>query len=388
MKLIEVNSAERIKEFHQLPKMIYKNDPHWIPYIKQDIEKLFDPKKNKLFAEGADAIRWILSDDQGKHIGRVAAFINPKTATISALKTGGMGFFECIDDQNAANFMFDACLNWLKERGMEAMDGPINFGDRSEFWGCQITNFNEPAIYPMNYNLEYYKNLFENYGFQNYFFQYNFWRDIHVPAQPIFHRKYNQLKNDPDFEIMDIRGKNLDVVAEDFRTVYNGAWGGHAHFKPISKEAARKIFQSMKPAIDPEIVIFVFYKGEPVAFYLNLPELNQIFRHVNGDLNLIGKIKFMYYKWRKKVTRMTGMAFGVVTEWQGKGLEAALVVFGEKTIPARGVYKDTVITWVGDFNPKMLKMISNLGTTEWRTLITYRYQFDRTLPFERAAVTD
>ena len=388
MQLIEVNSSQTIKAFHQVPFKLYQNDPHWIPYIKQDIEKLFNNDKNKLFKEGAEAIRWILADKDGNHVGRVAAFINPKTVNSGSLKTGGLGFFECINDQDAANFIFESCRKWLKDRGMDAMDGPINFGDRSEFWGCQVTNFDEPAIYPMNYNLPYYKDLFEGYGFQNYFNQYNYWRDVNVPAQPIFHRKYNQLKNDPDYEIMDIKGKDFNQVADDFRTVYNGAWGGHAHFKPMSEDAARKIFKAMKPAIDPEIVIFVFYKGQPIAFYLNLPELNQIFRHVKGDMNLIGKIKFMYHKWRKTVNRMTGMAFGVVKEWQGKGIEAALIVYGEMNIPKRGIYKDTVLTWVGDFNPKMLKMISNLGTTEWRTLITYRYQFDRSLPFERAPITD
>ena len=116
--------------------------------------------------------------------------------------------------------------------------------------------------------------------------------------------------------------------------------------------------------------------------------MNQIFKHVNGNLNAIGKIKFLYHKWRRTTTRLVGAVFGVVREWHGKGVEAALVVEGEISINQRGNYKDFVITWIGDFNPKMIKVAENLDTQLWRTLQTYRYQFDRSLPFERCPVVE
>ncbi len=388
MYLSEVTTPAHIQRFHAVPKGIYANDPHWVPYLRQDIEKLFDKEKNKLFREGAEAIRWILYDAQDKPIGRIAAFINPKTLDTSNFRTGGIGFFECIDDQTAANFLFDAAKKWLEERKLEAMDGPINFGDRNQFWGCQVTNWDEPPIYPMNYNPPYYAALFENYGFGIYFRQYMYWRSVEIPAQPIFHRKYNVLKDDPDFDLRNMRGMKLSEVAENFKEVYNAAWGGHSHFKDMSSSAAQKIFKAMKAAIDPDLIIFAFYKGQPIGFYISLPELNQIFKHVNGNLNLIGKLKFLYHKLRKTPNRMTGIIFGVSRAWHGRGVEAAMIVFGEKTIIPKGIYKDTVITWVGDFNPKMMKVAQNLDTTEWRKLHTYRYQFDRSKPFERAPIVE
>jgi hypothetical protein len=388
MQIIEINTKQLIVDFHQLPFEFYKNDPYWIPYLKQDVEKVFDPNFNKLYKEGGVSIRWLFKDGNGKYVGRVAAFINPKTVDTTNFKTGGIGFFESINDQATANFIFDTCKKWLSEKGIEAMDGPINFGDRNQFWGCQIDSFTEPPIYQMNYNPAYYQTLFENYGFQTYFNQYMYWRSTSDPAQPIFHRKYNQISQDPDFKICNIQRMSIEKVAKDFSTVYNGAWGGHSHFKPIPYETSLKIMKSMWPAVDPEIVIFMYYKEQPVAFYLNLPELNQIFKHVHGDLNWLGKLKFVYHKWRKTTNRMTGIIFGVIQEWHGKGLEAALIVYSEKTIGKNQVYKDTVINWVGDFNPKMLKVIQNLGTTLWRSLITYRYQFDQSKPFERAPMVE
>jgi len=388
MQLIEVKDASHVSRFHHVPRSIYRNDSNWIPHLQQDIEKVFDRNRNKLFREGGDAIRWLLTDANGNDIGRVAAFINPRTLNSKGMKAGGMGFFECIDDDKAAGMLMDACRDWLKSRGMEAMDGPINFGDRNQYWGCQITNWDEPPIYPMNYNPPYYQRLFENYGFGVYFEQYMYWRSVKEKAQPIFHRKYQQLKSDPQFRVTTIRGRKLDDVAEDFRTVYNAAWGGHSHFKEMSSEAARKVFKALGPAIDPDIVFFAYHGSQPVGFYISIPELNQIFRYVNGNLDAMGKLKFLWHKWRKTANRMTGIVFGVVKEWQGKGVEAAMIVYAEESILPAGIYNDTVLTWIGDFNPKMIKVAQNLGTTLWRTLYTYRYQFDRSLPFERAPVVD
>lgn len=387
MLLQEVNNRESIRLFHEVPFRLYGDDPKWIPALKQDVEKLFDTEKNKLFKEGGKSIRWLLLDDKGQLLGRLAAFVNPRALIAGQMQAGGIGFFDCIDDFGAATMLLDAGRDWLKQQGMEAMDGPVNFGDRQQFWGCQVSNWDESPIYPMNYNPPYAHKLFERYGFGIYFRQFVFHRRVDIPAQPVFYRKVAQLQ-DSGLVVKDIRGVSLEKVAEDFRKVYNGGWGGHAHFKELSSEAAQKIMKAMKPAIDPEIIIFVYDKEEPVAFYVNLPELNEIFCHVNGDMNLMGKLKFLYHKMRKTPRRMTGIVFGVVREWQGKGLEALMIVYGEQTIAKRGQYKDTVLSWIGDFNPKMLRVAENLGATVWREFHTYRYQFDRNRPFERAPITE
>ncbi len=384
MKLVEVNTKQAVDQFHALPFEIYKDDSQWVAHLRQDVEKVFDPKKNKIFAEGGEAIRWLLYDDSGACIGRVAAFVNPRVLGTSPLKAGGMGFFECIHDNAAAFLLFDTCAKWLKGKGMEAMDGPINFGDRNQYWGCQVTNWDEPPLYLMNHSRPYYRSFFEAYGFGTYFEQYVYWRDIAEKPQPIFYRKYQQYCNDPDIRISNVKGMKTEEIAAHFREVYNSAWGGHSHFKPMTSEAALKIMKAMKPVIDPRIIVFVYYKEKPIAFFVNLPELNQIFCHVNGNLNLLGKLKFLYYKNKQVVNRMTGIVFGVVKEWQGKGIEAAMIVWTSEKLIAHTSYRDTVLSWIGDFNPKMIKVATNLGATLWRTFITYRYQFDRTIPLERA----
>ncbi len=382
MKIVPVSDKSTTTRWMRLPWRIYKEDKNWIPHLKQDVEKVFDPGKNKLLKDGK-AMRWILLSADGTCIGRIAAFINPKTAYTEKQPTGGMGFFECINDQAAADLLLDTARDWLKEHGMEAMDGPINLGDRNMFWGLLIKDHTSPPIYGTNYNPPYYKELLEHYGFRIYFNQLFFLRSAEVPVQPIFHRKYNQLVNDPAFRMHDARGLSMERIAEDFRTVYNAAWVDHDNHKPMEAAAALKLVKAMKPVMDPRLVIFIRHHERPVAMYISLPELNEIFKHVNGDLNWWGKLKFLWYKHTGAVKTMTGIVFGVAKEYQGKGIEGALIVFGEEHIVNKKLYRDTVLMWIGDFNPRMVKVCESLGAVNYRTLATYRYLFDRNKPFER-----
>lgn len=387
MTIKPVTDARTLQDWMRLPWTIYRNDANWIPHLKQDVEKVFDPARNKLLKEGA-VQRWVLYDASEQAIGRIAAFINPKTAYTEKQPTGGCGFFECINDQRAADLLFDAARDWLMEKGMEAMDGPINLGDRNMFWGLLIENFEDPPLYGTNYNPAYYKPLFERYGFQIWFNQFFFKRSARVPAQPIFHRKYESLKRDPDITIHDARGRTVEQIANDFCTIYNDAWVDHENHRPMEMATAMKVVKAMKPVMDPRLLIFVRHKDRPIAMYISLPELNEIFRHVNGDLNWLGKLKFLWHKWRGTVKNMTGIVFGVAKAFQGKGIEGAMIVYAEKNIVDKGLYEDTVLTWIGDFNPRMIRVCENLDAVNYRTLATYRYLFDRSLPFERHPIIE
>jgi hypothetical protein len=388
MRITEVNDARTLRDWSRLPWRIYAHDRNWVPHLVQDVEKVFDPKKNKLLQEGR-ITRWVLYTGDGTAIGRIAAFVNPKTALSDRQQpTGGCGFFECIDDQAAADLLFNTARDWLKSQGMEAMDGPVNLGERNMFWGLLIENFTDPPIYGTNYNPTYYVKLFETYGFRVYFKQLFYRMSAIKGVPPIFHRKYEQLKADPDLVIRDVRGLSVERIAEDFRTVLNAAWVDHENFKPMTAETALKAIKAMKPVMDPRIIVFVHHKQRPIAFFVNLPELNEIFRHVNGDLDLWGKLRFLWHKWRGTAKTMTGIVFGVVKEWQGKGVEGAMIVHMSNWLQRTNRYTDTVLTWIGDFNPPMLKVCENLGATNYRTLATYRYLFDRTKPFERLPVIE
>ena len=384
MKITEVTDSALEKSWLDFAHQVYANDSNYIPHLKQDIQKIFDPKQNKLFRQGK-AKRWFIEKD-GKVCGRIAAFVNGKYSKGMEQPTGGLGFYESFNDQNVANQLFDHAIAWLKSEGMEAVDGPINFGEKDRFWGLLVDNFTDINSYAMNYNPPYYQALFENYGFQKYFEQYIYWRDLHVPAQDVFVEKSERISRSGEYNIRNVQGISWDQLAEDFRTVYNNAWGGHHGFQPMPEIQSKKIIQALKPVIDRDIIVFVEHKGKPIAFYVNIPELNQIFRHVNGNLNWWGKLKFLYYRWRGVSDIMVGLVFGVDRNYHGKGIEGAMIKWTEENIVSMNRYQTTTLTWIGDFNPKMVKIAENLGADLYRTLYTYRFLFDRDKPFKRAPI--
>lgn len=375
----EVRSGADKRAFLQVAVDLYRNDANWIRPLDKDIEEVFDPEKNKFFKRG-EAVRWILKDDGGKAVGRIAAFVNKQYKQDQP--TGGIGFFECSDNQEHANIMFDHCKQWLTERGMEAMDGPINFGERDKWWGLLTEGFYEP-LYGMNYNPPYYQRLFEQYGFETYYNQMCYALDVNSTLQNKFYSRYEAIAANPDFEARRVEKKHLNKYAKDFTEVYNKAWAGHGGGKSLEERTVQKMFQTMKPVLDENIIWFVYHKEQPVAMWVNIPDLNQYFKHLNGKFGLVQKLRFLLLKRFDKSPRFVGLIFGVVPEFQGKGVDAYMIVSGARVIQPMGIYKAYEMQWIGDFNPKMINIAESLGTTRSRMLKTYRYLFDRTKEFKR-----
>jgi len=384
MKLIEVNDDWSKKEFLRLPIRLYKNEKYWIRPLDKDVNSVFEPGKNKYFRNGS-LNRWILQNENGKTIGRVAAFINKKMAKKEEQPTGGMGFFDCINDQQAAHLLFDQCKEWLEKKGMEAMDGPINFGDRDRWWGLLVKGFDREPNYCMPYNFPYYQQLFESYGFQLYFQQFTFGRKVVAPFSEKLAEKAERIARNPDYTFDHIRLKKLDSYTNDFRDVYNKAWADHKGVPQMTSLQAKNMIKQLKPIMDEKIIWFGYYRNDPVAFFIILPEVNQIFKHVNGKLDLIGKMKFVYHRWRKTCNKMYGIIFGIVPEHQGKGLEGALIsAVGQMVQHDYLRYEDFEMNWIGDFNPRMIHLVEQVGAEKVKIHITYRKLFDETKPFKRA----
>ncbi len=266
---------------------------------------------------------------------------------------------------------------------MEAVDGPINFGEKEAYWGLLVENFKDMSSFRMNYNLPYYGKFFEDYGFRTYYEQWCYKRDLSVPAQEVFVKKSNALMSEPGFLIANARGRSLEQIAFDFVTVYNSAWGGHSGFKTMQIQQARNAVKAMKQVMDQDIMVFVYHNDKPIAFYINLPEVNEFMQHVHGNLNWWGILKFLYYKNFGKRKIMVGLVFGVDRDYHGKGVEGAMIKWAEENIVTLNRYQETILTWIGDFNPKMIKVAENLGAEVYRKLITYRKLFDESKEFVR-----
>jgi hypothetical protein len=382
MHLVAVASRADERKFIEFPVLLYRNHRTWIRPLDSDIKAVFDPEANKAFEHG-DCRRWLL-EDNGRTIGRIAAFANRHTrgngkGTLSA----GIGFFECIDDQRAANLLFDAAREWLSSRGATYMDGPINFGRRDKWWGLLTKGFDLEPNYQCNYNFPYYKGLFETYGFQTYYEQFTFLKQIQEPLSRRLEYKAELVSANPAYTFEHLKISELDRFTADIIEVYNKAWVKHEGVQRLSMEQGKAIIERLKPVMDEKIIWVAYHSGDPVAIFVCIPEVNELLKHVDGKLNLTGKLKFF---WKKKTSRnrkILGMVFGVVPEHQGKGVDGAIIHQMKKELSTSMKYESIEMNGIGDFNPKMIMVVRQVGGAVCKVHTTYRYLFDRNQPFER-----
>jgi hypothetical protein len=372
MNLVLVENKHTTRQFLDVARQLYKNDPHWVCPLDAEIEAVFDPSINVFFTHG-EAARWILLKD-GRLIGRVAAFINRNKAYKGEYPVGGMGFFECIDDKDAANTLFNTCQNWLTERGMQGMDGPINFGENDNFWGLLVEGFTTPA-YGMHYNPIYYKKLFEDYGFAVYFEQRTKHLDFRNSFPDRFWKVADWVRQKPGFVYKHLRKNQIAKFVDDFKLIYDEAWKYHDGFTPISKDDLLHTFNKSKAIIDEELIWFAYHEDTPIGFVVVFPDINQLIKPFNGKMNLLNKLRFLYKLRTHQFNRARMVIMGVVPKYQRYGIESAIFWHLNEALKIRTWIKEVELSWVGDFNPKMQSLQDSVGAVDAKKHITYRCKF-------------
>lgn len=386
MRLIEVTDKKTRKMFHKVPHLIYKNDKNWAAPLEPMVENIFDPNKNKTFRYGK-AIRWVLVDEKDNLLGRIAAFVNYNLSKTYEQPTGGCGFFECIDDQDAANMLFEAAVRWNKEQGMEAMDGPINFGENYVNWGLLVDGF-MPQGYGMPYNPKYYEKLFRGFGFEIYFEQYSYHLDYTVPFPERFWKIAGWVAKKPQYKFKHFDFKQTEKFVKDFCTVYDAAWSFHEHYKPIDPDDIYDFINDSKAILDPEMIWFAYHDERPIAMFGMIPDLNQILLKLNGKLNWWNMLKFFYYKKTRVMNRTRIFIMGVDPKYQRSGIESGIFWHQEQVMKKKSHrhYREVELSWAGDFNPKIISIYEATGAKKAKTHYTMRYMFDRSKKVTKAPV--
>jgi hypothetical protein len=385
MKIIQVEGKSAINEFHQLPDKIFKNDLNYTPCPRPMVENIFQPQKNAKFKEG-DARRWIVKKD-GRCIGRIAAFFDAGYSVSYDQPTGCFGFFECMDDQKAATLLFDTAKNWLTENEMEAMDGPVNFGENFFNWGLLIGGFH-PQTFGMQYHPPYYRKLFESYGFKIFYEQYRYSMDITNPDLPDrFWKIAARIAKKPGYNYEHFTFKNQNKYIHDFIEIHRQAWASHSNYKPANFDQLKEMIRQARFLLEEEFIWFAYYKGDPIAFFMMIPDLNQIIRKLkSGKMNFLNLLKLLYFKKNKTITRCRVIVLGVIPQFQRRGVESAMFHHLKNVMLQKPWFNDLEMSWVGDFNPKMNALFKSFGAKHSGTHATMRFLFDRKKEFKRAPI--
>jgi len=373
MTITEVTNTKLEKAFIKVHHILYKDDPNWVCPLESDIISVFDPTQN-LYYTGGSAKRWVMYDEQNNLVGRVAAFYNEKYFQQFGKKIGGIGFFECINNQQSANELFDTCKNWLIQHGIEGMDGPINFGEKDRFWGLMVSGFKNPS-YLENYNPPYYRQLFENYGFV---------KNVEQSTSEITSDTFNlerfskiaqRVLTNPLYKFEHYRQKDTKKFAADFLEIYNQAWSHRVDFTSMTLDRVQTVLKSIKPILVEDLTWFAYANNEPAGFFINTIDVNQIFKHMKGKMDLWGKIKFLWYKNFGNINRSRGIVFGVIPKYQNLGLETGMIMKVYDNIHHHPNMKSSELAWIGDFNPKMHSLFDALGAKTTKVHHTFRIAF-------------
>lgn len=379
---ITVNDKKSHRLFCDVARMIYTDDPNWVCPLDIEIGQVFNPKQNTYFSHG-EAIRWVLKNDKGELLGRIAAFINRNKSHSFEQPTGGIGFFESVNNTAVAHQLFHQAQMWLSERGMEAMDGPINFGENDRHWGLLVENYSQPMI-GTNYHPPYYRSLFESYGFFPYFEQRSQVTTLDKIPERI-HAIANRVVQRNNVEFRTAERSSLFQYGLDFMAIYNEAWQEHPNFTPLEVAQVEQLVKELKFVLIPKMASFAYVDNEPAGFIIALPDLNQIIKPFKGKPSMWQLLQFLWrkrndYAWYRKqgiLTQGRAVIIGVRPKYRKMGLESAMVTVPMRPVMEMGINRFE-IGWVGDFNPIMRSVQEAFAVEDVPKIhYTYRYLFNR-----------
>ena len=362
----EVSSKSDLNRFIKFPWSIYKGDPNWVPPLIVDMKTKLNPKKNPYF-EHSQA-RYYLAEDNGKIAGRIAATVNRNHNKYHEENIGFFGFFECIDNQAAANALFEQAANYLREQKAEAMRGPANMTSNDD-WGLLIDPFDSSPQVMMTYNPEFYIGLIENYGFRKTMDLYAYWEAPHEVTERSM-KVAEKLKKRLKINFRKVNMKIFWEEVEKIHEIYNSAWIKNWGFVPMTKHEFLHIAKDMKMILDPDFVYIAEDGDKPVGFCLTLPDVNQAIKKVNGRLFPFGIFKLL--SGMKKITRVRVLTMGVIPEYQKRGIDS--VFYYDSVMTARSKNLDGgEFSWILENNDMMNAAAKNLGAKVYKTYRLYDY---------------
>jgi GNAT superfamily N-acetyltransferase len=170
---------------------------------------------------------------------------------------------------------------------------------------------------------------------------------------------------------------DIPKYSRDFKEVYNDAWKDFEHFTAVTDATIEETIRKIKPVMDPNLIWFAYTnENEPVAFIMILPDTNELIKGLNGKLDLLGKLRFLWNKMTVKHTRMRAVIMGTKELYRNQGLESALFMKLQEYAHSLGHYRELELSWVGDFNAKMIAVHHAIGATFSKKHATYFITFN------------
>jgi hypothetical protein len=368
-RIIPVSSKQDMEDFIQFPFSIYKGDPYWVPPVIPHLRAFLDPKTGPFYEVGE--VQLYLAKDGDTVVGRISAHLNFAYEKHHDKDTGFFGFFECIDDQDTADALFQTAADWVKARGKTKLHGPLSFGIYDEVGLC-IQGYGERPVMFHTYNPPYYEKLVENWGFKKAFDWFGYIIDkLPMPLEELVKRR-DDIMNAAGLTIT--QGKTSEFIkrAPEVLEMFNTLWDKNWGHVPLTERQFNDIFVQLKPVLRPELVSFVEENGEILAFSVVAPDINHTLHKTGGKLNWLGMLRLLYDCRIAPLKAARAIIIGVKKSHQWRKLHYALIMNIMITLTRwkdAGVWCDCSL--IPESLVKWNKTLQMFGGRKWRTFRLY-----------------
>ncbi len=373
VRIQTVETGSDWETFLDLPQQVYQGDPHWVPPLRRSVAANFD-RSNPFYQYGELQAFLAWREDRNHHhptaVGRIVAAINHRLIEREGEAVGVFGFFECIEDFQAARLLLASACDWLRSHGMTRVRGPI---DLSTHNNCLflVDGFDDPPLVMMPYNPPYYPQFVEKAGFAKAKDAYAYNLPLDKPLPPKFAKAYRiACQSGITFRPVRHRGEGF---TEDVRHIYhlfNATFSGSWSSTPRTEAEFFETAKDLKSTVDRDVFSFAEENGKPVGFFMSLPDYNIPLRHVNGKLNWWGMLKFLWY--RRQIDRLRVLVICVLPEYRRKMVAMALIYHNHHhgSQPSKP-YKNAELSWVWEDNTNSRRVIEATGCTIYKTYRMY-----------------
>jgi len=358
IEVVEVESSSQLRKFISYPNKLYQGDPNYVAPLISERKEFFDRRRNPFFKKAS--VRMFLAERDGEVAGRIATCVNYSHNQYHEEQVGFFGFFDCPDDFEIGSTLLKVAMIELKRAGMEKMRGPVSFSTNHEC-GFLVEGFDTPPSVMMTYNKPYLPKLAEQFGLKKVMdlLGYIITRDDPIPER--IQTVVDKLAERSDVRLRTLRMSQFEEEVDRIHSIYNNAWQNNWGFVPMDRDEFDYVAGNLRQIVDPELVFIAEHENQPVAFSLALPNVNQALIKLKGRLFPLGLLKLLWHtKIRNKIDGIRMITFGVIPQFQRRGIDSAMYVATYKRAVSKG-YRWAELSWMLETNDLMLRAANDMG---------------------------
>jgi hypothetical protein len=315
-----VRTRKDKKAFVDFAWEVYKDDPHWVPPLKDEVHGLITPGKNPWFEHAKAEL--FLAERSGKVVGRISAQVDELVQEQMGQGTGQWGMFETLEGEVAAA-LIKAAENWLLQQGMTRSLGPVSLSIWDEP-GLEIEGFDEDPTAMMGHHRPEYRGWVEAAGYEKAKDLLTYEVDIAHWEDPKIDRLIAMGERNPRIRIRKVDKSKFNEEARIVLNLVNDAWSDNWGYVPLTESEIAYAGKKLKPIIFNELVRIAELDGEPVAFMLTIPDINELIKDLNGELFPFNFIKLLWRLRKPRVSRARVPLMGVAKKLQQSRLASQL----------------------------------------------------------------